>query len=439
MSLRHFVTDLVTTLRASFKTRSVPRVASFFKRVRAPAGKYLLQRFQKHKSKRLIKGKEAKLLAKLNTVSFLPSGHHAFKEMWGAIEKAKVRVWIEMYKLEPDAVGNRTIQLLTEAAHRGVNVVLIVDQIGSMWLRKKHYKTLEEAGAQVIVYKRGFDFANRIFCGTHRKVLIADDIVFTGSCNLTIDYGGIDTMWTRYCDNHFRLSGPVVGEFSELFVESLREMVPGEVDWDNFLHLHHLDSDLLSLPKDSRLPTCALVIRTNDPGLNRYQIQNSFIQLIDSAKRYIYITNPYFLPSSKLIEAFSRAAERGVEVKILTAGKSDVFFIQQASQWVSYLLAKKNVSIFEMQELELHAKTAIIDGSVVCFGSFNFDPVSFHHNKEIVVYCLDNQPLAQELSLEFDRQLSMSSVFDPLSFSKSFPPLLAFRRFLYRLARFIIG
>lgn len=103
--------------------------------------------------------------------------------MWYHIQNAKYRVWMEMYTLQDDPIGQRTIQELTAAARRGCNVVLIYDHFGSWNLRvatvahqqDSALQELRDAKADVRVFNKihlAPLTSSRLFFRNHRKLLI---------------------------------------------------------------------------------------------------------------------------------------------------------------------------------------------------------------------------------------------------------------------------
>jgi len=67
------------------------------------------------------------------------------------------------------------------------------------------------------------------------------------------------------------------------------------------------------------------------------------------------------VPPKRLMRALTHAARRGVDVRVLTAGRSDVPLVHLASQHLYGRLLRAGVRIFELQERVLHAKTVTVE------------------------------------------------------------------------------
>lgn len=167
-----------------------------------------------------------------NHVKLYFDGNSAFSAMWDGIRNAKKVINCNTYILELDAVGLKTISLLSEAQRRGVQVTLVFDGFGSMPIdtANVHLVDLMSHGAQVIEFNpvmglpwnwRRFNIALR----NHRKLLIVDDeFGFCGGMNLTADYAGVGVGGTGYFrDSLLRVQGPAAQDLNHVFYDALEE------------------------------------------------------------------------------------------------------------------------------------------------------------------------------------------------------------------------
>jgi len=146
-------------------------------------------------------------------------------------------------------------------------------------------------------------------------------------------------------------------------------------------------------------------------------IQKSMEECINRAVDYCYFTTPYFLPYESLRKAIINAAKRGVDIRILTAGLSDVPLMRLASRHVYPGFLKNGVRIYEMNQKTLHAKIATIDGVLSSIGSYNLDHWSARRNLEVNLSILDSH-LAQELKEQFNQDLRLAEEISPNIFAK---------------------
>ena len=167
-----------------------------------------------------------------NRVTVYSDGDEAFSAMWAAIAAAQRSIRMETYILSPDHVGVHTMQLLAEAARRGVKVTLIYDSVGSSALltNARHLAELTEAGAEVVQFNPllSWPWRRSLLFRNHRKLLVVDDsIAFTGGMNIGDEYCGRKLGGTaQFRDTHLRVDGPAVFDLIAVFHESYSEALP---------------------------------------------------------------------------------------------------------------------------------------------------------------------------------------------------------------------
>lgn len=151
-----------------------------------------------------------------------------------------------------------------------------------------------------------------------------------------------------------------------------------------------------------------LQVLSSNSRENKRAIQKALAHTIDLAQKHVYLTSPYFLPPLQIRQAIIRAARRGVDVRILTAGKSDIYLITSASAHIYGIFLKNGVRIYELNSQELHAKVVSSDGAVAMVGSYNLDNLSYKHNLETNLNLVDSH-LATQLEKQFFEDLKSSS------------------------------
>jgi cardiolipin synthase len=314
-----------------------------------------------------------------NRVDVMCDGDDTFEAIWRAMDGAKKRVWCETYTLEPDRVGQRTIETLAAAAKRGCQVRLLYDPVGSPRVTEAFLKPLREAGGDITPFNPVWTWKRRhaLLSRDHRKIIIIDNhTAFAGGRNISEDYAGQRCGNGLFRDCHLRLQGPCVRHLANVFLSSLRLMRDDVERFDRFRRCARQGG------------TFAQVLSSR--GLfGRRPIQRAMRLTIRHAVSQCLITNPYFVPPQRLMNAIVRAAKRGVDVRILTAGECDVPMVHRAAQHSYGRLLKHGVRIYELYGSTLHAKTMTIDGLYSSVGSFNLDHWSYHRNLEVNVGMID--------------------------------------------------
>ena len=332
-----------------------------------------------------------------NRLTPLLDGDRAFEAMWKAIAGARRRVMCTTYTIADDDVGRRTRDELSAAARRGCEVVLQFDAFGSSALRAAFTDPITEAGGRVLSYNPPLRLWARLprLVRDHRKILVVDDqIAFCGGMNITSDYAGEKYGTGRFRDVHLRLIGPCVGDLSRFVRHSIRSSGGG-------------------VPRAGRRPPASAVgavvqVLESNVRRQRRAIQKATAYTLRRAVRRCYFTSPYFVPPRRLVKDMVEAADRGVDVRVMIAGVSDVPLVSMASRHLYGRLLRAGVRLFEMQGRTLHAKTAAIDGVYASVGSFNLDHWSYRRNLEVNVTTLDERT-ARRLEQRFEEDTALST------------------------------
>lgn len=253
--------------------------------------------------------------------------------------------------------------------------------MGSLYTSWSFFDHMREAGINVAQYHPLVPWKPywAWFRRNHRKVLIVDrKIGFAGGLNLNANngprpWGGLDWRDTQIC-----LAGPAIREAISLFWNSWKKC--GEKPPPN------LTAYPFPISQTGETPA----VMVSGSGLRaRRSIRRSYKYAINRARRYIYITNAYFLPGRTIYWRLEDAVRRGVRVAIIAPGQTDHPYVRWAS-WALYgRLLRNGIEIYEWQPTVLHAKTAVIDGIWSSVGSHNLDHRSLHYNLEVNINVLD--------------------------------------------------
>jgi cardiolipin synthase len=313
-------------------------------------------------------------------VTVLRDGEETFPAMLEAIASAKKTISFETYILAADKTGERFKAALIERARAGVQVRLIYDAVGSFGLSEAFVNEMRVENIEVIDFnpispwRRRFRLSHR----DHRKILVVDNVVgFTGGLNIGDDYAPVSEGGVGWHDMHCRVTGPIVLDLARMFRRT----------WI----------------RAGGSSYCRLLDNTR--RRQRGVVKRAYLHVIRAAKISILIQNAYFLPDRGLRRALTRAARRGVDVRVIVPGRSDVRIIEWASLYVMRRLARMGVGILRWRGPMMHAKTATIDATWSTIGSYNFDAQSRFQNLELTVEVLD-PPTAQTLVRTFENDVA---------------------------------
>lgn len=302
-----------------------------------------------------------------NTARLVRGGGAYFECLLSLIGQAQQSIHLQVYIYNEDETGLAVAAALMAAAERGVAVYLMVDGYASQDLPGTFIQRLEKAGVhfrffQPVLISDNFYFGRRL----HHKLLVVDgQDCLVGGVNISNKYNDgfgqpawLD--WALYARGD--IAPELVRVCLELWTRSKRER-----------------RKLLWQAQPPGLPpatTCAIRLRRNDWVQKRSQITTSYLEMFKDARSHIYIMSSYFLPGMLVRKKLARAARRGVKIKLVLAGISDVKLAKHAERYIYRWIFRNNIEVYEYNQSVLHAKIATYDGKWATIGSYNVNNIS---------------------------------------------------------------
>jgi cardiolipin synthase len=360
-------------------------------------------------------------------VTVLRDGGETYPAMLTALAAAQRSICFETYILAADATGDRFKAALIERARAGVAVRVIYDAVGSFGLPESWVDELRAAGCQVIDFnpispwRRRFRLSHR----DHRKIIVVDDRVgFTGGLNIANDYAAVEDGGGGWHDTHCRVTGAIVLDLARMFRR-------------NWLRC---GGAAYPAPRAAARaePRGHVFLRLLDNTQRRQRtiVRRAYLHVIKHARERVVIQNAYFLPDRGLRRALGKAAARGVDVRIMVPGRSDVKLAQWAALYVLRRLARRGIRIWLWSGIMMHAKTATVDALWSTIGSYNFDAQSRFNNLEVTLEILD-ATTGQALVASFERDIANAEPFDERAWLRLAWWHKALAWISYRLRRFL--
>lgn len=307
-----------------------------------------------------------------NNIEIIDNPLVALHQMEAAIDQAQKFVHLEYYIIHSDEVTDQLFAALERALNRGVQVRIMYDALGSLFLKKRTFQHLVDKGAKVAGFHpfRLFSFRLNLNFRNHRKILLVDDdIAFTGGTNIGKEYLG-SLSPTQWLDYTVRVAGPVARQLQDVFCG----------DW------YFTTGEELSVSESAIATTggeAVIQVLESGPDTEFKSLYQSMFMAMNQAKTEILFTTPYFIPDPAVYTALQVAALQGVSVKIILPKKNDAPMVQRASRSFYDDLLSVGVEIYEYVPRVLHAKMMIIDGRMTFLGSANMDIRSFRLNFEL--------------------------------------------------------
>jgi cardiolipin synthase len=337
-----------------------------------------------------------------NRVDLLLNGEQIFPAMVTAIRSARQTITYEQYYYEDGPVAREIAEALAERCRAGVGVNVLLDAFGSLSMPDEYRAVMRDSGCHVETFRPIGPFSVwRANNRSHRRLLVVDGrIGFTGGSGVSRKWMGNGRTEDHWRDTDARVVGPAVeylqGAFAENWLEATGIVLGGEAYFPR--------------PIARGGGTYAQVVRSSPAG-GSFAMYTMFLLAIASARRSIFITNPYFVPDRKMADALLEAVRRGVRVVVLVPGAIDHNLVRQASRRGFGSMLRGGIEIYEYKPALLHAKTMVIDGVWSTVGSTNLDNRSFALNDELNLVIYDPE-IGRRMEATFHEDLRHSARVD---------------------------
>ncbi len=317
-----------------------------------------------------------------NRVVPLLDGDEAFPAMLQAIEEARNSIALLSYIFDNDRAGDRFVHALQQAVQRGVEVRVLVDDVGARYSRPTILGRLRRAGVRCATFlptrvPRLFQYAN---LRNHRKILVIDGQTgFAGGTNIREGHWRSLRPHDPIQCLHFLIEGPVVMQMQEAFA----------IDWA-FATGESLSGPRWFPPTTPHAGNVWARGIPDGPDEDFEKLPDALIAALSSATRCVRILTPYFLPDAPVIRALNVTAMRGVDVRIILPEICNVRLVNWARSAQLWQVLEKGCRVFLSPPPFDHSKLMVVDGVWSLIGSSNWDPRSLRLNFEFNLECYDD-------------------------------------------------
>jgi cardiolipin synthase len=293
-------------------------------------------------------------------------GVNLYEAMIQEIEAAQREIFVGTFIWKGDEVGRRFVDALSRKAEAGVEVYVVFDGLGNLFvppsfkrfperIHRLHFRPLS-GPAKIMNPRNVFRF--------HRHVMSVDGTVaFLGGYNIGSLYAA------GWRDTHVRVRGDAAREVDNAFVD--------------FWNTHRTGDLPRIIPNKERDWNPAVRVRRNDPYMRIFPIRETYLEAIDRANSHVYLTHAYFVPDRALKAHLIDATERGVDVQLLVPEQSNHVTADWLARRHFHDLLQAGVRIFLYEHIMIHSKTATVDGLWSTIGSANIDRYSMLGNYEL--------------------------------------------------------
>ncbi len=304
-------------------------------------------------------------------------GDEYYQALKKDIMRASSTIYIEVYILEMDRIGEPLLELLHRRATEGLDVRLLVDGVGSFRLLQENESRVRSMAFSFRVYRpvkaKTMYHLLRSHRRNHRKLIAIDgEICYLGGMNIKEAHSKTWSGVEAWQDSMIRLEGAVAQDARANFLLMWDSMEKGPLQLARSFHKR------VVYRRD-------FLIVENIPIVRRIRYRMLFLAAMRMARNTLYIQTAYFVPRLYFIRGLRRLASSGVDVRIILNSRSDVRLAKWAGRAIYALLLKKGVRIYERDDRFSHAKVAVFDNRLAIVGSTNLDYRSFMHNLEVDV------------------------------------------------------
>lgn len=331
------------------------------------------------------------------SAAYFPLGEDMFVSLLEELEKAEKFIFLEFFIIQEGKMWDPILEILKRKAACGVDVRLIYDDAGCLLLLNRDYpKMLRSYGIRTLVFNRLTPMLNRFLnYRNHRKIVIIDgNVGYMGGINLADEYINAYEKHGHWKDTAVKITGDAVFAYTCLFLQ-MWQFICGE------------GADHAKFMPTVRAQTDGFVLPFSDSPLDDFNIgEISYMQVLNAARDHVYITTPYLILDNEMITALSTAARSGVDVRIITPGVADKWYVHLVTQSYYKTLINAGVHIYEYTPGFMHAKMVTADGEIAIIGTINMDFRSFYLHFECgtVFY---NASVASAIETDFLKTLKL--------------------------------
>lgn len=290
-------------------------------------------------------------------------------DMLDSIRNANKYIFLEYFIIAEGELMDELIPILKIKGAEGIEIKILYDDIGSYGvMNKKLIKRLTEIpNLKLVNYEPiGVNFNILVNYRDHRKIAIIDGkIAYCGGDNLADEYIHKKERFGYWRDNCAKYEGRAVETFVVLFSEMWYLSTHEKLELSKYIVKHEVMDNSYIMPFGDG---------PNNPNNPGYDL---FLSMINSAKKYIYISTPYFIIDDKMLEMLALKAKSGVAVYLLMPhipDKKSAFYMGRANYGV---ILRAGAKVYEFEKGFNHAKNVIVDDMYAFIGTMNMDYRSF--------------------------------------------------------------
>jgi cardiolipin synthase len=327
---------------------------------------------------------------KRTSSEYLSPGEDFYEKLVLELKKAKHYIFMEYFIIHTGKMWDTILNILTEKVKEGVDVRLIYDDIGCIkTLPNKYYEELGKLGIKAIVFNQLVPVLSSVMNNRdHRKITVIDGhTAFTGGINLADEYINEIVRFGHWKDASIMIKGDAVWSFTMMFLQVWKFSTKENIDYEKYRPEIHVEDEFID---DGFVQPYG-----DSPYDDELVGENVYLNIINRAKDYVYISTPYLIIDNELVTALTLAAKSGVDVRILTPHIEDKWYAHIVTRAYYAQLILSGVKIYEYTPGFIHSKTFVSDDSVGTIGTINLDYRSLYLHFECGVFLYKTKSVMQ--------------------------------------------
>ena len=311
-------------------------------------------------------------------VKYFSLGDDAYEPLLEALRNAKKFIFMQFFIVDEGKMLTSVLEILKQKVQEGVEVRFMYDDVGSLTMLPRHYyRQLEKMGIQSVAFNPFVPFLSLAMNNRdHKKIVVVDGKVgFSGGFNLADEYINQRVKYGHWKDSGLMIHGEAVNSLTKMFLESWNVAKNSEEDYEKYyVHEENKEND-------------GFVVPYGDSPLDDESVgENVYLNMINQAHDYLYITTPYLILDDNLQTALINASKRGVDVRIITPGIPDKKIVFRVTRSYYQTLMKHGIRIYEYTPGFIHAKNFLVDDKCATVGTINLDYRSLYLHFENGIY-----------------------------------------------------
>ena len=342
-------------------------------------------------------------LCENTSCKYYKCGEDFYHTLLKELKNAKKYIFMEYFIVEDGKMWKEILDILRKKVNDGVEVRFLYDDIGCLFtLPSNYYKKLNSYGIKANCFAKFSGRANSSHNNrSHRKITIIDGkVAFIGGINIADEYINQNDRLGYWKDSVIEIHGKGIEELLKIYI----------FDWDLNSNVITNLNDYFTDDEEEYSDGFYLPFGTGPRPIYKSNIaENMYLNLINQAKDYVYITTPYLIIDNELTNALMNAAKRGVNVIIITPHIPDKKIVHALTKSAYIPLINAGVKIYEFTPGFMHAKNFICDDLYAVCGTINFDYRSFIHHYENAIWMYKSSVI-KDMKEDFENTIEISFI-----------------------------